>query len=224
MPSFSRQVSGWMKYAAYRLPVARDLVRPKYQLGMEPAQVHWLISGINDTKDNGGSIVEVGVALGNTSVFLMEHLRKTGDQRTYYCLDTFSGFTQEDIDHEVKKRNKSDSRYGAFAYNDRDIFERNMRLAGNSNFKVIQGDASKFDWASIAPIDVMLLDVDLYLTTAAVLKNSQPYWSKNARILLDDVKLGTDWDGSHQAYHEFCRDNGITPHIVGNKGGAISMG
>jgi hypothetical protein len=40
-------------------------------------------------------------------------------------------------------------------------------------------------------------------------------------ILVDDVMDKSMWDGSYQAYMEFCEEMGLEPEIVGNKCGVI---
>ena len=64
---------------------------------------------------NKGCIVEVGVARGMTSVFLLQHMRHLRDNRTYFCMDTFAGFVQKDVDYEVKFRHKKKLTFVALA-------------------------------------------------------------------------------------------------------------
>jgi hypothetical protein len=220
-----------LKRVVFRWPGLRELSRPRYSYNIEPAQLAWLCKAIEDTHvststcESGepGCIVEVGVARGMTSVFLLEHMRQLGDQRTYICLDTFSGFTSQDVEHEVKARGKMRSHFRGFQYNDKKIFEQNLRKCGLDHVVVCQGDVGSFNWHSIPPIDVMLLDVDLYLPTKAVLANSFERWSKQARIMLDDISPGGDYDGAYQAYREFCQARRIPETKVGNKGGVIIL-
>jgi hypothetical protein len=168
--------------------------------------------------------VEVGVARGMTSVFLLEHMRQTGDMRTYVCVDTFSGFTKQDVAHEVKVRGKKHNHFRGFKYNNKEIFENNLRKCGFDNFSVFECDAGTFEWGEIPIIDVMLLDVDLYAPTKAVLENSIEHWSKSARIMIDDISPGGDYDGAFQAYHEFCESTGLPEMRIGKKGGVIVLG
>lgn len=210
------------KWIAYRAPVLSDVSRPRYPYGLEPAQIAWLCNAISDTRGGSGCIVEVGVARGMTTTFLAEHMRLSGDQRPYFCIDTFGGFVESDVEHEVAVRKKDRSAYGAFSYNDVDIFRANMRKNGYSNVECVVSDASKFDWSGIPQIDVMLLDVDLYLPTLAVLRNSRSRWSRNHRVMVDDVKQGGSWDGAHQAYHEFAGEAQLATQAIGGKGGVFA--
>ncbi|MEM6384287.1 MAG: class I SAM-dependent methyltransferase [Pseudomonadota bacterium] len=213
----------------YRTPAINSVTRPKYPYGLVPAQLTWLCNAIDATRQaDGGSepgcIVEIGVAQGKSTVFLLEHMRDMGDTRPYYCVDTFSGFVDEHVEHEVNAREKKRAAFSAFSYNDEEIFKKNIEANGFSNMHTLAGDAVKVDWSSLPPIDVMLLDVDLYIPTLQILNNSRPFWSANAHILLDDVKPGGNWDGAEQAYREFTEANDLPYVKVGSKGGSIIQG
>lgn len=219
-----------VKRIAFRWPGLRGLSRPRYSYNIEPAQLAWLCKAIEDTRtlrdsENTppGCVVEVGVARGMTSVFLLEHMRQIGDRRPYICLDTFSGFTSGDIKHEVMFRGKISSHFRGFQYNQKSTFEHNLRKCGFENVIVYECDAGKFDWQRIPLIDVMLLDVDLYLPTKAVLANSFDRWSKCAHVMLDDVCPGGDYDGAMEAYRDFCETKGFPELKIGNKGGIFVM-
>src|ERR1700730_10078460 len=84
-----------LKRAAFRWPGLRELSRPRYYYNIEPAQLAWLCEAIAASKSHAtfkqpvqGCVVEVGVARGMTTVFLLEHMKKIGDTRTYVCMDT----------------------------------------------------------------------------------------------------------------------------------------
>ncbi len=57
------------KFVTYRTPVLNRLVMPKYA-GKIPGQLTALVNSISRTREEGGAIVEIGVAKGDTSVFL----------------------------------------------------------------------------------------------------------------------------------------------------------
>lgn len=211
-----------IKKIAYRAPLVNELSRPNYRYNLEPAQLAWLCHALDATAGAGeGAVVEVGVARGLTTVFLLEHMRRSGDRRPYYCIDTFTGFVPEEIAFEVSRRGKRPTHYRSFAYNDVRVFTRNIRRFGFDNVRVVKCDAGSFDWSAIPLIDLMLLDVDLYLPTKAVLERSSPRWSKAARIMVDDVTSGGDYDGAYAAFHEFCAAHGLPSTRVGNKGGVL---
>lgn len=212
----------WVKRAAFRWPVLRDLSRPRYSYKINPSQLSWLCDAITATKNaSDGCIVEVGCARGLTTTFLLAHMDDIGDHRPYICLDTFAGFTAADVRFEVDRRGKRLQDYRGFSYNDAAIFHRNIEKCGHSNHRTIKADVSSFDWTRIPPIDVMLLDVDLYAPTKAALDNSAARWSRDARIMVDDVAPDNIYDGAGYAYREFCAAHGLAPTLVGTKGGVI---
>jgi O-methyltransferase len=147
----------------------------------------------------GGAIVEIGVAQGDTSVFLLEHLKTTGDKRKAYFFDTFSGFTVDAIKYEIGQRGKPQKPYDAFKYGNELSFQKNLQRAGYSNFSIIKGDASIYDWASIAPIAAVLLDIDLYKPTIEILRAIWPHIVEGGGIVVDDCLANTPWDGALQA-------------------------
>jgi hypothetical protein len=210
-----------VKYYAYRLPFITQAMSPTYPYKINPGQLAALIELIESSRSFGGSVAEIGVAQGDTSVFLLEHLRTVGDPRTLYLFDTFSGFTEESIAVEVNDRGKPLSAYDKFQYGDEEIFIRKLKKQGYTNFKTVSGDAAKFDWASIAPIGAVLLDIDLYAPTKAILEDIWVHLRPGGGIVLDDCQANTPWDGSLQAYEEFIAEKGLSFERVGAKGGVV---
>jgi len=214
------------KRIAYRSRWLNFLTRPRFPLfGMQPAQLAWLVNKMDDTRranKKPGAIVEVGVGLGMTTVFLLEHMKLSQDNRPYYCIDTFGGFLAKDMDFEEKQRGKRRLEMeGRFAYNKKEVFEGNLRKAGYSNQVVVCADASTLDFSALAPIDVMLLDVDLFLPTKAVLERIMIYLNTRAYIMVDDCQPNSLWDGSDQAYNEFMQAQARPRLMVGTKGGVF---
>jgi O-methyltransferase len=210
-----------IKFAVYHTPVVNRLMAPSYPYKLNPAQLTAMAELIAGTRGTGAAIAEVGVAKGDTSIFLLEHLRTCGDTRTLLLFDTFAGFTQESVQYEVANRGKSPSHYRVFRYGNEERFQRNLTRAGYTRFRTINGDASKFDWSSLAPIGAVLLDIDLYQPTIAVLNSIYPHLLSGGGIVLDDCLAGTAWDGSLQAYEEFITARGLPFERVGQKGALV---
>jgi hypothetical protein len=210
-----------IKYAVYRTPILRKAMAPTYKYKISPGQIAALINLINDTRESEGVIVEIGVAQGDTSVFILEHMRTTGDSRKVFLFDTFDGFTSESIEYEINLRGKSAAFFDKFRYGSEAIFSKNLTSAGYSNFITRKGDAAKFDWSALGSIGAVLLDIDLYKPTIDVLNNIWPYIVKGGGIIVDDCLSGTPWDGSLQAYEEFIATHEIPFRRVGNKGGLL---
>lgn len=209
------------KSAIYRTPVLHRLMAPKYPYKINPGQLAAMLQFIDATRGSEASIAEVGVAQGDTSIFLLEHLETTGDPRILHLFDTFNGFTADSIDHEVQMRQKSRSDYEVFRYGDEQIFQRNVHRRGYRNFRTIKGDAAEYDWASIGPIGALLLDIDLYRPTLDVLNAVYPLLAPGGGVVLDDCLADTPWDGSLQAYQEFITAHRLPFERVGGKGAVI---
>ena len=180
-----------------------------------------MIGLINATRGSGAAIAEVGVAKGETSVFLLEHLATTGDERTLHLFDTFSGFTDNSIDYEVNNRGMSRRHYDAFRYGDEERFKENLAELGYKKFDTNKGDAAEFDWSQLGPIGAVLLDIDLYKPTRAVLEAVHPYLVPGGGIVVDDCLADTPWDGSLQAYEEFITLHNLPFERVGHKGAVV---
>jgi len=207
-----------VKRIAYRLPPRLGVMTPRYPYQVEPAVLAATLSLIDQTRSAGGSVIEVGVAKGDTSVFVLEHMRSVGDDRPVVFVDTFDGFTPESIDHELSARGKPPQPLRSYRYGDRGVFERKLRRLGYENFEIVEGDAARFDWARVAPIGAMLLDVDLYLPTKAILEAAHPLLCAGGGIVVDDCLPGRPWDGAWQACTEFCNERALTSTVVGSQG------
>ena len=209
------------KYAVYRTPVLRRLMAPKYRYKIDPGELCAMIELIKATRGSGAAIAEVGVAKGETSVFLLEHLATTGDERSLHLFDTFSGFTTNSIDYEVNNRGMSRSHYDAFRYGDEEIFEENLTALGYKKFQITKGDAAAFDWSQLGPIGAVLLDIDLYQPTIKVMESVFPHLVPGGGIVVDDCLANTPWDGSLQAYEEFIGRHNLPFERVGKKGAVV---
>lgn len=210
-----------VKYILYRLPFARRVLAPRYPYNVNPGQLAVLVELVNATKGSNALVAEIGVDKGFSSVFLLEHLRTTKDPRPLHLFDTFSGFTPESIEAEVVTRGKDPTPYGKFRFGQEGIFRRNLQKLGFDNFVVHKGDASKVDWAALAPIGAVLLDIDVYAPTKAVLEAIWPHLAPGGGVVLDDCKPDTAWDGSLQAYEEFIAEHGLPFERAGDKGGIV---
>ena len=207
-----------LKYALYRTPVVRRAMAPRFPYKITPGQLAALINLIDETAESGSAVVEIGVARGDTSAFLLEHLRVSGADRPVLFVDTFSGFTPESIDVEVEGRGKQRSAYDAFRYGDAGRFTQDLNRLGHERFTVLAGDAAAVDWSEHAPIGAVLLDIDLYQPTLAVLRNIWPHIEAGGGVIVDDCLEDTPWDGSLEAVRRFSEEAGVEPVRVGGKG------
>lgn len=204
------------KRIAYRVPA---LSRPRYEYNVEPSQLAFLVNAIDQTKHLNGCIVEIGVARGMTTVFLNEHLSATNDPRRYLCIDTFSGFTDDDIAFEVSSRGKPRNVFGGFTYLDRDIFAANMAVY--ERVQVVQKDCGLLTNEDLGSVSVAFLDVDLYQPTLKALNTLHHVVQQGGLVLVDDIKPSGIYDGAYAAMNDFCSRHGLSYDRIGNKGGAI---
>lgn len=195
--------------------------RPNYPYTVEPILIATIINEIERLKGIPGNLVEIGVARGMTTRLICEHLinQRIHDQQTFFCLDTFSSFTEKDLQFEIEKRGKTRKELSVFAYNDYEVWRRNF-----SEFpfvKPIETDCAEFDYRILRPIKLVFLDVDLYLPTKKTLPKIYEQLVNGGVILVDDTMDQCSWDGAYHAYMEFCQSERIPPRIIGNRCGLL---
>ena len=219
--NFNLSAKEFLKKLVFRYT---KLGKPTYPYNVEPIQLAALINTFEELRSKKGCLVEIGVARGQTTKFLANHVELTNykefdSEFKFYAIDTFSSFVEEDINWEVNKRGKNFEELVGFEYNKFEVWIDNFK-----SYKFIEAfksDCSKFDFSSISPIKMAFLDVDLYLPTKKALQNIYPNLIQNGYIFVDDVKNDMNYDGAFQAYNEFCDENGIEKKIIGNKCGII---
>lgn len=212
-----------VKSIAFQTPAARYL-GPRYPYNFRPGQLAFLVSMLDEVKEVGGSIVEVGCFSGATTIFLSEHLRDQGRPCRYIAIDTFTGFLEADVAHELTERGKSSDRElyaSAFVLNRRSWVRRSLDLSGHSGVDLVEADAGNLDFRQFAPIAFALIDVDLYRPVARSLRAIAPFMSRGGRIVVDDCRPGQAYDGALDAYTEWCEDSRRPLEIVHGKLGVI---
>ena len=197
---------------------------PVYPYNIEPSQLAKLTTLLDELNETKGNFVEIGVARGQTTLFLSRHIEDTNYLDTnkdfkYYAIDTFNSFLKEDLNYEIKKRGKALRELKGFTYNNYEKWKTNFN---NYHFvKPIKSDCALFNYESISPLKLVFIDVDLYLPTKKTLNKIFKHVIKGGYILIDDVQDNKNYDGAFQAYMEFCLENSIEPVIIGNKCGLI---
>ena len=200
--------------------------KPAYDYQLEPIQLAEIVFGLEvimEGRTSPATIVEIGVARGMTSRFIAEHIRASGHDVRFFCIDTFSSFTDEDLTHEETCRGKSRNDMALFAYNDFTAWKRNFR---EFEFVTpIQADAGRFDYSKIGPIDFCFLDVDLYRPTLSALDRLWPNMADRSILMVDDVNEHDPlWDGAHEAFMEFARERELPFRLTGKKCGVLWKG
>jgi len=205
----------------HQMPIIRELSGFRhYPFMFFPAQLGFLCQQITDTAGVPGSILEVGAAWGATTVFLNRHIDDLGLDVEYYAIDTFNGFTQDDIRDE-HARGRLYSYNTVFRANSKAWFDRTMRRNDIRRVTSLCADATTFDYGKIAPFRFVLIDVDLYRPVLATLKAIYDLVSPGGTIIIDDCQQGGEWGGAYEAFAEFAGANGIEAVIGHDKLGMI---
>jgi hypothetical protein len=195
----------------------------QYRYAFSPAQLWTLCDEAEKALTAaGGAVAEIGVAAGETTVYLVKHLRAAAvPLPRYIALDTFEGFTDQDIETEAQAGRDHD--FNAwFSLDSQRLYAMSMRLHGIDDVVTpIRADAVTFDYASLPPIGFALVDVDLELPVSAALEGLWGRLLPGGRIVVDDCAKGTIWEGARVAYLDFCEKHGQAPDIRFEKLGLL---
>ena len=194
-----------------RTAIGRRALLASYPYAFTPEQLWSLCEAATDGLDaGGGAIVEIGVAAGNTTVLLNRHLASRGLHPPYYCLDTFSGFTPQDVQVE-RTRGKRDDFSRWFRDNSPSLFRRMLEMNDLADrVTVIQADAAEFDYSQLPPLAFALVDVDLLRPMQAALQGCWDRLLPGGVLVADDCQdYSHTWDGARQAYEQFCSNEGL---------------
>lgn len=158
----------------------------------------------------GGAVVEVGVAAGARRCTSARHYDSLGLRPRYVCIDTFSGFTAEDIAVE-RDRGKDDAYAGWFSAQSERLFRRTMEVNGlGDRVEVIRADAGRFAYDQLPDLAFALVDVDLHRPMLAALQGCWDRLLPGGVLVADDCQDEVHaWDGARQAYVEFCESKAI---------------
>jgi SAM-dependent methyltransferase len=217
----------WIKELLFISPIpVRRYFFPGYEFQMTPLQLGFLCNCLESTREIPGAILEVGCAYGSTTLFLNRYLDAVGIEKEYYALDTFSGFIPEDLDYEIAKRGKQPSLYaGRYAANKKKWFDGTMQIHGIQRVKSIQTDVKQYDFSTLGNISFCLIDVDLYQPVKSSIRRIYPMLSKGGILVVDDCDPSiVSWDGSDQAYKEWCQETGNPIIIINKKLGVVYKG
>jgi SAM-dependent methyltransferase len=189
-----------------------------------PQQLFFICQSIEKSKDIEGSILEIGCAEGRTTVFAKKYMKTAGIEKEYICVDTFGGFTAEDIEFEKEQRNKNKQVLKTqFVANKKKWVEATLKYNGFDDVKLYEADINKFDLEknNINRIALCLIDVDLYLPALSALQKVYDKVPKGGIIIVDDCRQDEYYDGALQAYQEFVKSKNLPEKIVHEKLGII---
>ena len=79
---------------------------PRYQYNFTPPQLLFMCQCLEDTSGVAGAVAEIGCAAGHTTIFLNKFMDASNIEKPYFAIDTFSGFVTEDVELEIRDRDK----------------------------------------------------------------------------------------------------------------------
>lgn len=195
----------------------------RYEYMFSPEELCFLCSCITKTRNLPGPILEVGCAMGNTTVFLNKHMDYSKIEKQYICIDTFSGFTQTDIKHEISRGKDLTILNTEFKMNSQKWFDRTMQINGISRVKSFQADIGQFEFKETKDISFCLIDVDLYIPVKLALEKTYKLMDNGGIIVVDDCWQNQIYDGAYQAYIEFVSTHNLPKKIVLGTLGVIEI-
>jgi O-methyltransferase len=203
--------------------LTRQRLFPDHRFQFSAQQLCFLCKCLSDTRTLDGGIAELGCEYGHTTVFLNNYIDDlVGPDKTYYAIDTFSGFTPSDVRFELENRAKEGIAYDNFKENRKEWFETTMRMNKANRVRVIEADINEYDLTSLGPLSFVLLDVDLYRPTRKALPELYSMLRPGGILIVDDCNpTQAHWDGAYQAYIEFVESLNATPRIMHRKLGVI---
>lgn len=215
-------VANAIKTVAYRTGLHRTLFY-RYDYMFRPAQLSFLVSCLTTTGSLPGPVLEIGCAGGNTTVFLNEHLKDLEDARKYICIDTFAGFTDEDIAVEVSRGKDMDVYKQVFRAYQKNWFDATMSNNKISRVTSIQADVNLFDFSGFEQISFCLIDVDLTRPVQRALEEVLPRMASGGIIAVDDCKPNNEYDGALSAYLDIVKAHDYPVDIRHGKIGVITV-
>jgi len=155
-----------VKHIFFITPLWRYFL-PRMKFDMTLEQLNFITQTIGGIKESG-AVLEIGVGAGATSIMINEYLKTLPLRRDFYAVDTFYGFTKEDIHYEQSMRDKNDD-YNYYRSNSLEWYKKTLSAHGFNKVKIFKADAKIFDYEKIGKLAFCLFDVDLFLPTEAVL-------------------------------------------------------
>jgi len=217
-----------VRAAAYRSMLAAAAHSPlkaqllyRYEYLFTPRQLTFLCECLERTADHPGPVVEIGCAGGRTTVFLNKFLDDIGSSRRYLCIDTFEGFTTEDIEVERQQGRQSSQVEHSFREHTEKAFRRTLQNSGVTRPEVFAADVNHFDFDLVGKPSLCLVDVDLYRPILHCLEELYPRLDAGGIVVVDDCAVTGDFAGALEAYREFTERNGLPLDVRHRKLGVI---
>lgn len=202
---------------------------PTYRYNLPPAALAYLCDAISQTRELRGPILEIGCAVGATTVFLNKHMDMLGVDKPYICIDTFAGFSATDINYEVNVRGRNNKAFleRCFSDNKKEWFIKTLEVNRIQRVEVVQQDVVEYSFAGIRDISLCFIDVDLFRPVKAALEKVWPLMARGGIVVVDDCvasqpHCADHFNGALEAFLQFTHNRGISPKIVDARLGVLS--
>jgi O-methyltransferase len=220
-PTLASFVARAVKRIGYYTPFQRALFH-RYDYMFTPGQLMFLCECLRETQSLDGPVLEIGCAGGSTTVFLCRYLDELASSRRYLCLDTFTGFTADDIAVE-RSRGKTAPYEAIFKAYSPEYFARTLRNNAISRPEVVQVDINEFDFSTVENVSFCLIDVDLYRPVRRALEGVLPQMASGGIVVVDDCLDDNEYDGAYHAFAELVRERGLTSSVRCKKLGYLPV-
>ena len=176
---------------------------------LQPQRLYAYLDALWQRRQVEGAVLEVGCWLGGTAALAYRMLAQTGFRKRYVCVDTFSGFTPEQFDHDLRHGTPGRERTSHSA-NSIAVVRRLLDHYGCPEVELVEGDIATVDDRLLPErVAVCLLDVDLELPTYEGLRRAVPRLAPGGVLLVDDCAENDEWPGARPGYVRFVREHGL---------------
>jgi O-methyltransferase len=193
---------------------AEDEVRNRLMarlLGTQPTEAFEIIAGLAATSNEPGDVCEFGVAQGETSALIAEHIRADG--RHLHLYDSFEGLptpTAKDVlIHDIFELGSMGAYAGTMSVPVQVVRARLGALEFPSDRVTIHEGFVDADFADSGQlpdqVSFAYVDFDLYEPIKIVLAAIQPRLTRGAIVIVDDY--GWFSAGAKQAVDEFVKSH-----------------
>ena len=153
---------------------------------LQTDRLYLYLDTLYKTRDVPGAIVEVGCFQGGTATYAFRFLKRINCEREYLCVDTFSGFPQDQFEEDVKL-GTSNALAKGFSGNSQAFVRKLLDQWDCPSIKLLEADIVALEAARLPDkIAVALIDVDIAKPTEAALLKILPKMSAGGIILVDD--------------------------------------
>jgi hypothetical protein len=153
-----------------------------------------------------GDIVELGVHTGNNSVQFLWLC----PEKKYFGFDTFSGYTEEDIESSPNKAGLIDNK-GRWDHEPKETISRISKFKEDfdlGDFEIIVGDLKEtfpqhIKENKIKQISLLYVDCNAYLPAIKGIETAYPIMSQGSIICIDEHQVGGETKSLNEAAEKY---------------------